>query len=228
MGKITFRAENDLVDQIEAFDASKSEVMREALRAYLEERDGTTDRSDEHTDDGESLDDVIRTRIDERVEERLEELVRDGFDDGTGDVSVTIALEGSHVADGPSEPSRSTIEQSPTDQPTTDQLATDQSMAAQPPTDQRAVDQPTTQSRIDVDRWTEGHGTPGPDRRPEDAIQCRQCGSHLAREHVFCSNCGEKASRRLFCECGDEVRSDWSFCPSCGRRTPAADVLNSR
>ena len=208
MGKITFRAENDLVDQLEAFDASKSEVMREALRAYLEGRDGTTDESGERTNDGESLDDVIRTRIDERVDARLEELVEDGFDDGSGDVSVTIALEGSQVADGPSEPNRSTATQSTTDQSTTDR--------------------PTTQSKIDVDRWTESHGTRGRDRRSEDVIQCRQCGSHLARDHVFCPNCGEKASRRLFCECGDEVRSDWSFCPGCGRRTPAADVLNSR
>ena len=208
MGKITFRAENDLVDQLEAFDASKSEVMRDALRAYLEERDGTTDRNDERTDDGESLDDVIRTRIDERVDARLEELAEDGFDGGSGDVSITIALEGSQLADGSSELPRSTSTQSTADH--------------------SATDRPTTQSRIDVDRWTEDHGAPGSDRQPENAIKCRQCGSHLARDHVFCPNCGEKATRRLFCECGDEVRSDWSFCPGCGRRTPAADVLNSR
>jgi len=35
MSKITFRADDDLIDQLEAFDASKSEVMREALREYL-------------------------------------------------------------------------------------------------------------------------------------------------------------------------------------------------
>jgi uncharacterized Zn finger protein len=44
-------------------------------------------------------------------------------------------------------------------------------------------------------------------------------------EHVYCPNCGEKASHRVFCDCGDELRSDWAFCPGCGRRTPAADVL---
>ncbi|WP_248897810.1 double zinc ribbon domain-containing protein [Haloplanus halobius] len=38
MSKITFRADDDLVKQLEEFDASKSEVMREALRTYL---DGT-------------------------------------------------------------------------------------------------------------------------------------------------------------------------------------------
>ena len=35
MSKITFRADDELITRIEAMDASKSEVMREALRAYL-------------------------------------------------------------------------------------------------------------------------------------------------------------------------------------------------
>lgn len=50
MSKITFRADDDLVERLEAFDASKSEVMREALRTYLddaeraESSDGSSDR----------------------------------------------------------------------------------------------------------------------------------------------------------------------------------------
>ncbi|MFB6194964.1 MAG: zinc ribbon domain-containing protein [Haloplanus sp.] len=45
MSKITFRADDDLVERLEAFDASKSEVMREALRTYLDdaEREEPTD-----------------------------------------------------------------------------------------------------------------------------------------------------------------------------------------
>jgi predicted transcriptional regulator len=45
MSKITFRADDDLVERLEAFDASKSEVMREALRTYLDdaERDRPTE-----------------------------------------------------------------------------------------------------------------------------------------------------------------------------------------
>jgi len=35
MSKVTFRADDDLVAAVEDLDASKSEVMREALRAYL-------------------------------------------------------------------------------------------------------------------------------------------------------------------------------------------------
>ncbi|WP_338741310.1 double zinc ribbon domain-containing protein [Haloplanus salilacus] len=36
MSKITFRADDDLVERLEGFDASKSEVMRDALRTYLD------------------------------------------------------------------------------------------------------------------------------------------------------------------------------------------------
>jgi predicted RNA-binding Zn-ribbon protein involved in translation (DUF1610 family) len=43
MSKITFRADDDLVERLEEFDASKSEVMRDALRTYLDgaEREST-------------------------------------------------------------------------------------------------------------------------------------------------------------------------------------------
>jgi Arc/MetJ-type ribon-helix-helix transcriptional regulator len=45
MSKITFRADDDLVERLEGFDASKSEVMRDALRTYLDgpERAETAD-----------------------------------------------------------------------------------------------------------------------------------------------------------------------------------------
>ncbi|WP_227355340.1 double zinc ribbon domain-containing protein [Haladaptatus salinisoli] len=56
---------------------------------------------------------------------------------------------------------------------------------------------------------------------------CGQCGETLDTGHVYCPNCGEKATHRVFCDCGDEIRSDWAFCPGCGRRTPSADVLDS-
>jgi predicted amidophosphoribosyltransferase len=60
----------------------------------------------------------------------------------------------------------------------------------------------------------------------ESRNACSQCGEELSSGHVYCPNCGEKGSHRVFCDCGDELRSDWAFCPSCGRRTPAADVLD--
>lgn len=78
MSKITFRADDDLVARIEAMDASKSEVMREALRAYF-----GSDSVGAPTGSG-SLDTLITDRIDERIDERL----------GNGtDVNITVSVE---------------------------------------------------------------------------------------------------------------------------------------
>jgi Arc/MetJ-type ribon-helix-helix transcriptional regulator len=181
MSKITFRADDDLIAQLEEFDASKSEVMREALREYLGEptvgvgTDGT-DGARERTEAG-TLDDILLERIDELIEERLG--ARVGARSGPQDINVNISLDGD--SDGASVEHR-------------DGRKTGTAEAA------------------------------NADEERESA--CKQCGETLSPSAVYCSNCGEKASHRVFCECGDEMRSDWAFCPSCGRRTPAADVLD--
>jgi len=77
MSKITFRADDDLVDAVDEREESKSEVMRAALRAYLE--DGGAG--------GDSIDDVIAERVDELVEQRLGARVRER------DVNVNITVE---------------------------------------------------------------------------------------------------------------------------------------
>ena len=194
MSKITFRADDDLVGRLEAFDASKSEVMREALRQYLdtEEREtrvNTTDTPARRSDTG-SLGELIDERIDRVVAERVDAALSSRSaattDDGT-DVSVSISLDG--VDEGV------------------------------------AVDDHTVERKTDTDDSDTQPSTPAADADPQT---CSQCGEAVDGEHVYCPNCGEKATRRLFCECGDEIRSDWSFCPGCGRRTPAADVLDQQ
>ena len=194
MSKITFRADDDLVGRLEAFDASKSEVMREALRQYLdtEEREtrvNTTDTPARRSDTG-SLGELIDERIDRVVAERVDAALsarrEKSTDDGT-DVSVSISLDG--VDEGV------------------------------------AVDDHTVERKTDTDESDTQPSTPAADADPQT---CSQCGEAVDGEHVYCPNCGEKATRRLFCECGDEIRSDWSFCPGCGRRTPAADVLDQQ
>ncbi|WP_222917440.1 zinc ribbon domain-containing protein [Natrinema sp. SYSU A 869] len=203
MSKITFRADDDLVEQLEDLEASKSEAMREALRSYLEGNEPARsgrDRSDQHSDGEGAIDELVRKRVDERLETRLRELglehtsAREPTADSQ-DINVSISLEGATQSD-----ERVQIDDGRTRE-TTSQLTEDQQST-------RARELSDTQSS-------------------EGSVQCNQCGDQLDGDHVYCPNCGEKASRRLFCDCGDEVRSDWSFCPGCGRRTPAADVLES-
>ncbi|WP_137283791.1 double zinc ribbon domain-containing protein [Halorussus salinisoli] len=216
MSKITFRADEELVERIEARDASKSEIMREALRAYLDGpergRDAGAERAasaggvGDHADaqdsghgerrSADSLDAMLAERVDELVAERLaarEARERQRATERAQDVNVNVTLE--------------------TDAARTDDPAvTRQTRASDVPSDDRG-----SGDRPDA----EESGRPA-----ETEKDCGQCGESLSDDHVYCPNCGEKAARRVFCECGDEVRSDWGFCPSCGRRTPAADVLD--
>ncbi|UTF54945.1 double zinc ribbon domain-containing protein [Natronosalvus rutilus] len=200
MGKITFRADDDLVAELEAFDASKSEVMREALRAYLDEQptDGVDARP---TDDAraDAPDDSLDALLEERIDSLLERRLSARHSSSGQDVNVSIALEGV-------EATRARETESTT--PAVETHAVDHSSASNGST----RDQPARSME---------------DRPARGASACGQCGTGLESEHVFCPNCGEKATHRVFCDCGDEVRSDWAFCPSCGRRTPAADVLES-
>lgn len=56
MGKITFRADDALISRLEEFDASKSEIMRDALREFIESRAGESghdeSRGDERSNHG--------------------------------------------------------------------------------------------------------------------------------------------------------------------------------
>jgi len=150
------------------------------------------------------IDELIRTRVDDRLRElgidRADSRARDPTPSpDPQDVNVSISLEGrrSRRANG----TRSRADSA--------RLV-------------RAIRLRTTERQ----RGSRTRGDAVPDGR-DSGRQCNQCGDRLDGDHMYCPNCGEKASRRLFCECGDEVRSDWSFCPPCGRRTPAADVLES-
>jgi len=179
MSKLTFRADDDLVARVEELDASKSEVMREALRRYLGETVPQTNRED-------TLDGFLARRVDELIEERL------GPQGAPArDVNVNVTVEGTtgstEASDAPSA------------------AAPEPSHANADPSDERPA--PPTDASTET-------------------TQCGQCGESIDTGHVYCPNCGEKRSRRVFCECGDELRTDWSFCPGCGRRTPAADVLD--
>jgi tRNA(Ile2) C34 agmatinyltransferase TiaS len=99
MSKITFRADDELIDELETIDASKSEAMREALRAYL-----ARDVTDE-TDTADSLDDLVAERVDAIIDERL----ADAFTPSQPqDVNVNITLDGDSVENESSTSERKT------------------------------------------------------------------------------------------------------------------------
>jgi Arc/MetJ-type ribon-helix-helix transcriptional regulator len=195
MSKLTFRADDELVSRLEEFDASKSEVLREALREYIERH---ADRSGSGGEVGERLDDLLAERIDALFAERM------GAARDTQDISVNITLDGvEHAAVSGSRPEEQT----------------DVNVSREP---SRGASHEPSHSPA------ESKTDPGDDENASDGERktCTQCGETLSPSHVYCPNCGEKSSHRVFCECGDELRSDWAFCPGCGRRTPAADVLD--
>ena len=210
MSKITFRADEELVERLERFDASKSEVMREALRAYLDEHE--PDRVEFAGADSEepTLDELVAERIDTMLADRLDA----GAGDSGQDLNLTISLEGTDPTVREVRPrnTRETHSPSAYDAPDT---------ARDVPGARRTRARDTTRGRP-ADRG----GRPSDETPSDGSRDCGKCGEGLAADHVYCPNCGEKASNRVFCECGDEVRSDWAFCPGCGRRTPAADVLD--
>jgi Arc/MetJ-type ribon-helix-helix transcriptional regulator len=96
VSKITFRADDDLVQRLEAFDASKSEVMREALRSYLDrERETTVDESSSGDSPG-TLDAALAERVDELIAERLDAHLegRVAAPPQTPDFNVNVTLDG--------------------------------------------------------------------------------------------------------------------------------------
>jgi Arc/MetJ-type ribon-helix-helix transcriptional regulator len=181
MSKITFRADDDLVRRLEEFDASKSEVMREALRAYLDEHEGSP--AGDAPAGAETLDELLVDRVDDALERRLG--AAGAGPAGAGepqDVNVNITIEGEGTS--------------------------------------------ASAGRNRKTNAAEGAADPDGETEPDgDRTTCGGCGETLPAAAVYCPNCGEKTSHRVFCDCGDELRSDWAFCPGCGRRTPAADVL---
>jgi len=197
MSKITFRADDELIRRLEEFDASKSEVMREALREYLDGSTAASDTRPSADPEPETLDEAVADRVDALIADRLEEAFTPRQ---PRDVNVNITLDGESA----------TVSDEQTDSVNaTSGVSHDASGDASHAPEVRKTG----------DGGSENTGA-------NESKTCSQCGETVSPSHVYCPNCGEKTARRVFCDCGDELRSDWGFCPSCGRRTPAADVLD--
>ncbi|MCU4926255.1 zinc ribbon domain-containing protein [Halobacteria archaeon AArc-dxtr1] len=167
MSKITFRADDDLVDELEAFDASKSEVMREALRTFLDERGPRSDDVDQ-TRTG-SVDDLIRARVDELLAERLGR----SPDRRSSEISVTVSLD-----DGVSE---------------TDSELWDVETEREHPQTEPAIDSSSdTQcaqcgSTVDEDHVY----CPNCGQKAVQRLFC-DCGDEVRSDWAFCPGCGRR------------------------------------
>ena len=209
--KITFRASEDLVERVERIEEeeeeSRSEIMREAVRHYLDSRGGGIGGLGAGLEApagaagglagagvgaggqtiGGAIDAMLTRKIDAMIDRKLQQR----------DVNVTVEMPEERA---PRETTR----------------------------EARAA--PEAPRRDTAPRRSErrGSGAAGEGAAPaasDDEKTCPQCGEAVEDDHVHCPNCGAKTSQRVFCDCGDEVRSDWSFCPSCGRRTPSSHAL---
>ena len=48
-------------------------------------------------------------------------------------------------------------------------------------------------------------------------LKCRECGTDLGDDDVFCGKCGAKQQQECP-ECGEESRGDDAFCGKCGKK----------
>ena len=173
MSKITFRAGEDLIEQLEAYDASKSEVMREALRSYLE---GEADRGGEERDpvaqdlDARSLEDMLTDRVNALVDARLEEQ-RSGR---AQDVNVNVTLDGPGTVTTPAEAA-----------PT----AADESAGSGGAREDGRSRKTTAENRHEGAVTHRSCGQCG-EELSGDHVYCPNCGEKAARR-VFC-DCGDE------------------------------------
>jgi len=179
MSKITFRADDELIDELESFDASKSEVMREALREYLDRHadDVETAPDDESAaaePGAETIDALIEDRIDALIEDRL-----DGMGVGVRprqpqDVNVNISLEGATPA---------AMEADASDGRTHESNAEDE--------EREARDEPTTCPQCGEDVG-EGHVfCPNCGEKMSRRVFC-ECGDEIRSDWAFCPSCGRR------------------------------------
>lgn len=103
MSKITFRADDALVERLDSLDASKSEVMREALREFLDRQPGVSGATGES--ESAVADDPVAKRVDALLQERLgEEAARDVNVNITLDTAGAATVEGARASGAADEP----------------------------------------------------------------------------------------------------------------------------
>jgi predicted RNA-binding Zn-ribbon protein involved in translation (DUF1610 family)/Arc/MetJ-type ribon-helix-helix transcriptional regulator len=187
MSKITFRADDDLIRRLEEFDASKSEVMREALREYLGE--ASTAGSAAPTSDGESLDDLVAERVDAIIADRFETMFTPRQPQ---DVNVNISLDGDSRPSSDAERDAVNVESD-----TSDATAESVSRAAgERMTDDGADENASANERNTCSQCGENLSQshvycPNCGEKSAHRVFC-ECGDELRSDWAFCPGCGRR------------------------------------
>jgi len=187
MSKITFRADDDLVERLEACDASKSEVMREALRAHLDAAETST-VSDPDSPAGDTVDAALADRVDDLITDRLDAALTDrlgkrsdlsdaAYAGGNpAEINVNVSLDAPEASDGEARVTRET--------------ATDDETESR-------------KTRRGVESGTSACGGCG-ENVPDDHVYCPncgekqshrafcECGDELRTDWAFCPGCGRR------------------------------------
>ena len=184
MSKITFRADEGLIERLEALETSKSEALREALREYLD-RHGegtTTPRETTETADG-SLDALVAERVDALVADRL----------GTPqDVNVNISLEGARPVETDESGADAAVEREPSHTASNESSHTTGSGK----TDSGDSENASTPERNTCTQCGEilepSHVyCPNCGEKSAHRAFC-ECGDELQSDWLFCPSCGKR------------------------------------
>ncbi|WP_280586439.1 zinc ribbon domain-containing protein [Halorubrum sp. Boch-26] len=187
MSKITFRADDDLVERLEACDASKSEVMRQALRTHLDEAEAVATAGEASSTD-DTVDAALADRVDDLIAERLDVALDDRLGGRTG------PSDAAYARGNPGEINVNVT----LDAPGTD-------------TDDARVTRETTTDAETEPRKTPPNGGTGEnvcggcgENVPADHVYCPncgekqshrafcECGDELRTDWAFCPGCGRR------------------------------------
>lgn len=188
--KITFRVGDDLLDRVDEIDESRSEIMRDALRSYLDggagarasaEPAAARDLRSPRPQQGFGFDDVLTRRIEEVVDGVVERKLAER------DVNVTLNVpeyEGGRAADAPEK-------QAPPSSSTAENAGQDAVRRGDVPVE-TGGSKACPQCGEDVD---------------EDHVHCPNCGAKTS-QRVFCECGDEVRSDWSFCpSCGRRTPS---------------------
>jgi hypothetical protein len=174
MSKITFRADDGLVERLEEFDASKSEVMRDALRTYLDEAER-----------GRGSDDCDDRAASDSTTALLETLLSGGAfaPRDPPPINVNVTVDGASV-----DPSDVAVEH-------------DSETTARKTERERATDEPESSTPSTAPRKTcsqcgeevsAGHVyCPNCGEKGAHRVFC-DCGDEIRSDWAFCPSCGRR------------------------------------